>query len=258
MGMICCCSKGRNQDLKEFNEEENEAMDALIGTHELAKELKDHNFHEDDVKVCVNYTILGTHTKWEKEHPFYHMDVNGFCYHVKQAVLLDLKKQGNDFLEFNNMNYRKATKVSLSSLQKTFCNFKSWSSLNDFSSDFVTFLIEECSLDDSDTKTLQPPKLEPFLTTEPEPEMSEIIESSEACDLELGGAKSKAPDNIWFDLNKLKIVGILQCDGGDYEKLTELYHVLQDNNQEEIAAQDKDFLPIMSLVFDMATQMVFR
>lgn len=42
--------------------------------------------------------------------------------------------------------------------------------------------------------------------------------------------EDKKDSDIWLDLEKLKIIGILQCDGDVQEKLTELYHVLQDNN----------------------------
>lgn len=69
---------------------------------------------------------------------------------------------------------------------------------------------------------------------------------------------SLQPDKIYFDLEKLKIIGILQCDGDTYERLTELYHVLQDNDQESIASNDKDTVRILKLVFDFSTKLVIK
>ena len=55
------------------------------------------------------------------------MDVNGFCMHLRHAVIMDLKEAGLDF----EQNHYAQTNVSLKSLQLAFENYESWSSLND-------------------------------------------------------------------------------------------------------------------------------
>ena len=59
------------------------------------------------------------------------------------------------------------------------------------------------------------------------------------------------------DARKLKALGILWCDGKPSEKIDELYDILQDDNQEEIAASDKDIKVIFRLLFDIATDICF-
>lgn len=124
------------------------------------------------------------------------MDVNGFCLHVREAVIQDLKN-ANVNLEQNHYNQ---SEVSLSSLQITFKNYESWAAFSDPSSAFVTFLKEVC-----------PP--------------------GETGHIKVDSAKAENDDDTWFDLHKLKLLGVLWCDGKPNEKISELYHVLQDNNQ---------------------------
>ena len=57
---------------------------------------------------------------------------------------------------------------------------------------------------------------------------------------------------------KIKLLGILWCDGNADEKVTELYHVLQDNQQEEIACNDKEVPVLFKVIFDFATKTVFE
>lgn len=64
------------------------------------------------------------------------------------------------------------------------------------------------------------------------------------------------PDLI--DVSKLRMLGVLWCNGEPLEKANELYDILQDNDQERIAASDKDFKPNLFLLFDFATKMVFE
>ena len=52
-------------------------------------------------------------------------------------------------------------------------------------------------------------------------------------------------------------MAILWCDGQPHEKITELYHVLQDNHQEMIAWSDKDAPETFKTLFDFATKIVF-
>jgi hypothetical protein len=61
-----------------------------------------------------------------------------------------------------------------------------------------------------------------------------------------------------FSVRKLKCVGLLWCDGEPEEKVVELYDMIQDNNQERIAADDKDFKKNLYLIFDFASTYCFR
>ena len=58
-----------------------------------------------------------------------------------------------------------------------------------------------------------------------------------------------------LDTTKMRILGILWCKGENHEKVRELYYVIQDNGQEEVAASDHDFKPSMFRIFDLATIM---
>ena len=51
--------------------------------------------------------------------------------------MLDLKNERLDFRKYNNRNFNLRDKVSLSSLQITFKNFKSWAALNNEDSELV-------------------------------------------------------------------------------------------------------------------------
>jgi len=51
---------------------------------------------------------------------------------------------------------------------------------------------------------------------------------------------------------------MLWCDGGDDEKVVELYDMLQDNNQKSISATDKDFSPVMRTIFDLAGYILYQ
>jgi len=42
--------------------------------------------------------------------------------------------------------------------------------------------------------------------------------------------KEDGVKSIAYDVNTLKIIGMLWCDGDDKEKVVELYDLLQDNN----------------------------
>ena len=53
-------------------------------------------------------------------------------------------------------------------------------------------------------------------------------------------------------------MGLLWCDGSDKEKVVELYDMIQDNNQEKIASNDKDFPKNLDLIFDFASTFCFK
>ena len=102
MGPIayCCRSNKHREELSNFeglDHQEIEEAEALIMSADLGYAVNDHNAHGDDVIKVKNYDRLDPYQKFEKEHPFYHMDVNGFCLHIRQAVILDLKTAGLDF-----------------------------------------------------------------------------------------------------------------------------------------------------------------
>ena len=61
-----------------------------------------------------------------------------------------------------------------------------------------------------------------------------------------------------FDSFKMRILGLLWCEGGPDEKCIEFYDNCQDNNQPEIAAEDKDFKPNFYCMLDFCTSMVFE
>ena len=53
-------------------------------------------------------------------------------------------------------------------------------------------------------------------------------------------------------------MGLLWCDGQPKEKVVELYDMIQDNNQERLAADDKDFNKNLRLIFDFASTYCFK
>ena len=64
-------------------------------------------------------------------------------------------------------------------------------------------------------------------------------------------------DEMRFSSFNLRILGLLWCDGDSMEKAVELYDNMQDNNQPEIAASDKDFNPNLFVMLDFASEIVF-
>lgn len=93
------------------------------------------------------------------------------------------------------------TSVNLESLQKAFKNYNSWKDLNNKESEFVQFLNEVC------------------------PHTSDNPYDQEGINI--------------FNVNKLRLLGILWCDGSPKEKSFEFYDVLQDNQQDYIVATDR-------------------
>lgn len=61
----------------------------------------------------------------------------------------------------------------------------------------------------------------------------------------------------FIDIIKLKALGILLCDGDPKEKIFELYDAMQDNYQDKIACNDKDFEPVLFQMFDYASETAF-
>lgn len=56
--------------------------------------------------------------------------------------------------------------------------------------------------------------------------------------------------------NALLLWGIVLCGGKSKVKVKAFYDILQDNNQERISAEDKDFPHNFNLMIDLTTKLV--
>ena len=115
------------------------------------KNLSDFNRYGDDRKAYDRATMakMDTYTRFEKEFPFYRMDVNGYGYLIKRAqeIECELKRSREE-----------VKTVKLKSLQAAFSQHQSWSEMNTLESKFVRFLKAACS-DESDPETFRVLKL---------------------------------------------------------------------------------------------------
>ena len=68
----------------------------------------------------------------------------------------------------------------------------------------------------------------------------------------------KGPKVNKFCSWKLRVLGILWCEGSNKEKVFELYSNMQDNEQTTIAWSDKDFKPNFFAILDLASSIVFK
>ena len=57
-------------------------------------------------------------------------------------------------------------------------------------------------------------------------------------------------DVEFIDIHKLKSLGLLLCEGSNKEKAFEFYDICQDNFQEKIACNDKDFEAAFPVLFE--------
>lgn len=113
--------------------------------------IRDHNLvGGDDVESIQtkNLRRMERYTRFEKYFPFYKMDINGFIFHVNQAMHYDWCEKNDPHL-----NIKKLDCVSLRALRKAFEDYSSWRDLNNDRSDFIQFLSkfcpEKCDQDDS-------------------------------------------------------------------------------------------------------------
>ena len=60
-----------------------------------------------------------------------------------------------------------------------------------------------------------------------------------------------------ISLFKIRVLGLLWCEGNDVEKAHEFYNMLQ-GSQPTIACSDKDFKPNLFTLFDMASDMTLE
>ena len=100
--------------------------------------LEDFNPYADDRKALTEreFKKLNRYEKVEFTFPFYKMDVNGFVFKVKIAVLHENPTmKGKLYL----VKY-----VSLKALAKSFSTHSSWDALKNENSDFVKFLKASC------------------------------------------------------------------------------------------------------------------
>lgn len=71
--------------------------------------------------------------------------------------------------------------------------------------------------------------------------------------------EQRKEDEVIFDEMKLKVLGLLWCDGDLTEKAKELYDIAQGNiTDNEIACNDKDFKSLFDILLNFSTEMVFR
>jgi hypothetical protein len=128
--LFCCCSKSGNNQDKEYDE--------------LAYEEDLENFNRNGPDApevsSIKLALMNNQEKFEHHFPFYRMDVNGYVYLIKLALI-----EENPDMENTLEN---ATSVKLSSLQKQFKNHDYWSDLNNEGSDLVKFLKEVCGAAD--------------------------------------------------------------------------------------------------------------
>ena len=71
----------------------------------------------------------------------------------------------------------------------------------------------------------------------------------------------KSPDcgpDMKFDSFRMRVLGLLWCEGSHEEKSIELYEICFDSLQSEIAAEDKNFATKFYCILDFCTSMVFK
>lgn len=65
-------------------------------------------------------------------------------------------------------------------------------------------------------------------------------------------------DTSKLSIFKLRLIGILWCDGDKTEKVVELFECMQDHDNPSISAHDKDFEANIFQLYDFALRMVFE
>lgn len=145
----------------------------------------------DDVKEVKNYDKLDRYEKFEKLFPFWRMDANAFAMYVKQAVHIDVKNNRHpDHKERNLVDSEilGIKVVSIQALAEAFQRHTSWNDLSDSNSNFVQYLRDVCTIPEED-----------------KPQHSFDVE--------------------FIDIHKLKVLGLLLCEGSTKEKAFELYDI---------------------------------
>ena len=122
------------------------------------------------------------------------MDINGFSLRIKQAKKAYADRTGQT-------RYELIDEINISDLYAAFKAHDSWKDLSDPKSEFVKFLRLACTCNDKDEDG----------NAEKEEEHKE--------------------DDPHLDLFKLRLIGLLWCDGSPKEKAFEFYDMLQDTDQ---------------------------
>lgn len=151
--------------------------------------------------------------KFEKQFPFYRIDVNGFNHLLQRAMGLTYKHEPNK-------PANEIAQVTLSAMQEAFENNPTW---------------KEALVSDPPTKLVQ------FL--------------NETC---VGECEDIATGETIYDVRNLRCLALLYCEDEPQEKIFEFWCIIQDADQPKIAAYDKDFSPVMYLLFDFASVTVLK
>ena len=109
-----------------------------------------------------------------------------------------------------------------------FNKVRGWKRIQLSSSDFVVFLNANFKASEEDVKKLK---------DETSADLSECTE--------------------FYDVKKLKVVGLLQCKGEKEERIKALFETLQPIDQTVMTCNDKDIMTYLKVVFDVATELVF-
>lgn len=103
-------------------------------------EIQDHNFEgEDDVPEIQASKLkdMDRYEQFEKYYPFYRMDVNGFIFHLNEAIANCAEKEG--FRSVTQIDF-----IRLKDLQYGFKLYKTWGAFQDAQSELVLFLHKYC------------------------------------------------------------------------------------------------------------------
>ena len=111
--------------------------------------------------------------------------------------------------------------VYLDDMRIEFLNYKSWKELNNDNSELVVFLKQICKYDG---------------------QWSECI----------------SEQHIHFSMRKLKILGLLFCDGSKYEKASQLFDLAVEGRKQWISDSDIDMKYILETMFNLSTELIYR
>lgn len=154
---------------------------------------------------------MGRFDRFEKQFPFYQIDVNGFFHLLQRAQKLSYQDQED--AQLREMNY-----VTLAALQEAFSSNKTWADALANDGKLVQFLNETCK-----------------------------------------GESEDFPDDTvtLYEVRLIACLAIVWCEDEPKEKLVEYWAILQDGDQQTIAAYDKDFMVNLFQMFDISHTFVY-
>jgi hypothetical protein len=109
--------------------------------------------------------------------------------------------------------------VTLDCLRQVFALYGSWDDLKNEDTQFVKFLIAVC----------------PY-----------------------NGIQAKKLNGVVFDEKRLKLLGILLCNGDDQERAVELFDIIHEGEQNYMSSRDRRFKELFEDILQMATEVVFE